>query len=204
MPERRTKSYSPSTADVSPAPKLYKKNSPTTIIIVAAAVLIIVFGGLFAILKLTKTDLFGTKGATAAIDNMDWKAVFLNNAEIYFGTIKKQTNNQLVLENIYYITKTAADKSVQPNFSLVKLGNEIFGPEDRMYINMQNVLYVEDLQKNSQVIQAIKRYNEDKNNPSVQNIQPVVPNAPDAQVPPSVNASSGTDEHIPPQKLPNQ
>ena len=47
------------------------------------------------------------------------------------------------------------------NLSLVKLGNELHGPEDAMYINMDHVLFTEELKEDSRVVDAVKRYLEE-------------------------------------------
>ena len=40
----------------------------------------------------------------------------------------------------------------------VNLYYELHGPEDRMYINREHVLFIEDLQPDSKVVQAIEAY----------------------------------------------
>ena len=42
--------------------------------------------------------------------------------------------------------------------SLVKLGDELHGPADKMEINRDQILFIEDLKPNSQVVMAIKNY----------------------------------------------
>jgi len=152
----------------SPAmPMNYKKGSWLKILIVAVIAIIIILAGVYAIMRLTRANSDLSKSSATAIEAMDWKAVFLSNGEIYFGIIQRQHDNQLVLNNVWYITRqTATDptKDVQPKLSLVKLGNEVYAPENSMTINMQNVLYVEKLQKTSNVIQLIKMYNTDNTN----------------------------------------
>ncbi|MDZ4244174.1 MAG: hypothetical protein U1C57_03660, partial [Candidatus Doudnabacteria bacterium] len=71
-------------------------------------------------------------------------------------------------ENIYYLrsagnlqTSEAKNSTTTPetdNFSLVKLGNELHGPEDKMSINLSQVLFVEDLKIDSKVVEAIRAY----------------------------------------------
>ncbi|MBU2575853.1 hypothetical protein KKF64_02080, partial [Patescibacteria group bacterium] len=46
----------------------------------------------------------------------------------------------------------------QGELSLVKLGNELHGPTDSMFINRDHVLFVEDLKDDSNVVQAIDNY----------------------------------------------
>jgi hypothetical protein len=48
------------------------------------------------------------------------------------------------------------------NFSLVKLGNEIHGPEDNMSVNLEHVLFVENLKPESKVVEAIREYRDRK------------------------------------------
>ena len=46
----------------------------------------------------------------------------------------------------------------QSRFNLVKLGTELHGPEDRMYINREQVLYRVYLRGDSAVVEAIRNY----------------------------------------------
>ena len=46
--------------------------------------------------------------------------------------------------------------------SLVKLGNELHSPEDRMMINKDQVVFVEDLKNDSKVTDAITRYKQEQ------------------------------------------
>ena len=46
------------------------------------------------------------------------------------------------------------------NLDLVKLGQEIHGPEDVMNINVDHIVFWEKLKDSSPVVQAILRYEE--------------------------------------------
>lgn len=100
-----------------------------------------------------------------------YQAIFLTNGQVYFGKITKETNNYLVLREIYYLQVTqpslqgSADQKQQqfaqkqePQISLVKLGNELHGPEDEMFISRSQLLFYENLKENSQVVKAIRDY----------------------------------------------
>lgn len=52
-------------------------------------------------------------------------------------------------------TPTAAPRS---NLTLVKMGTEVHGPTGELTLNRDQILYVENLRDDSQVVQAIKRY----------------------------------------------
>ena len=96
-----------------------------------------------------------------------YQSIFLSNGQVYFGKVVDVNSETLVLTDVYYLKtyqnlqagtdESAADTSLE-SFSLVKLGNEIHGPEDRMSINLDHVLFVEDLKDNSKVVEAIGEY----------------------------------------------
>ena len=89
-----------------------------------------------------------------------YQAIFLSNNQVYFGKVTDVNKDTLVLENIYYLRVSqdlqAGEGETSPDFSLVKLGNEVHGPEDRMNINLEHILFVEDLKIDSKVMQAIR------------------------------------------------
>ncbi len=117
--------------------------------IVAALIVII---GLGFFLKLS----FGHGGAARS----GLYGVFLDNGQVYFGTIAQEDQKVLRLENIYYIQlkDTTTQDTSQGDVSLLKLGNELHGPEDWMEINPEHVLFVERLKSDGKVAQAIASY----------------------------------------------
>lgn len=99
---------------------------------------------------------------TKSLTSDDYHAVFLTNGQVYFGKLASKRGDYLVLTDIYYLQ---ANKAIQPgvevdkqDMALVKLGNELHGPKDRMEINKDQVLFIEDLGETSKVMEAIKGY----------------------------------------------
>ena len=100
----------------------------------------------------------------------DYSAVFLTNGQVYFGKINADTNEEINLSDIYYLqvnqpiqnsgtsTTTNTNSNDNTNVVLVKLGNELHGPNDRMHINKEQVLFTESLKDDSKVITAINNY----------------------------------------------
>lgn len=101
-------------------------------------------------------------------DVSDYSAVFLTNGQVYFGKITSITGAQVDITDIYYLQ---VDQQVQPdqkkegeststnkppNIALVKLGNELHGPNDLMHINRAHVIFIESLKKAGQVVKAIE------------------------------------------------
>lgn len=84
-------------------------------------------------------------------------AVFLSNGQAYFGTVGDEDDKRLVLNNIYYIQKNPEGET-QNDMTLLKLGNELHGPEDMMEINKNQVMFLEKLKSDGKVMQAIQNY----------------------------------------------
>jgi len=92
------------------------------------------------------------------INTDTYQAVFLSNSQVYFGKIKSSNENYIELVDIYYLKDKGVGLESEPDLSLVKLGNELHGPENRMQINRDHVLFIEDLRADSKVVKAIGGY----------------------------------------------
>lgn len=110
--------------------------------------------------------LYNAKSITSEVKSGKFQAVFLTNGQVYFGKIEQVTENYVKLSNIYYLQ---VQQSVQPKadskttegqqnqqLSLAKLGGELHGPEDTMFIDRQQIIFWENLKDDGKVVQAIK------------------------------------------------
>lgn len=100
------------------------------------------------------------------VDTANYQAVFLNGGQVYFGRIGSVNDKNLTLNDIYYLR---VNQQVQPgqqtkpeDITLVKLGCELHGPQDRMVINQEQVIFWENLKEDGQVAKAVKQF-QDKN-----------------------------------------
>jgi len=84
-------------------------------------------------------------------------AVFLSNGQVYFGSIQEENENALILKGVYYIQRTE-NANPTGDVTLLKLGNEVHGPEDGMEVNRDHVLFIEKLKEDGRISQAIKQY----------------------------------------------
>lgn len=97
-------------------------------------------------------------------DNQDnYQAIFLDNEQVYFGKVETTTTEFLKLNDIYYLKvntglQEGETQGYQGDLSLVKLGEELHGPTDEMRVNLQHVLFIEELKDDSKIVQAIKEY----------------------------------------------
>ena len=86
-----------------------------------------------------------------------YQAVFLTNGQVYFGKITQVDKELVKLEFIYYLPKEiTTDKATQTN--LVKLGNELHGPENVMFIDRSHIVFWENLKEDGQIVKAIRDY----------------------------------------------
>ena len=141
------------------APK--NKNVKTATIAKIAAVAAVVV----ALVALAFVFVFNsTKGISSEIQSNKFQAVFLNSADgqVYFGKLKELNADYYKLEDIYYVrveqVQPNPNEQPQQNISLAKLGNEIHGPQDVMYIRKDHVMFWENLKDDGQVVTAITEY----------------------------------------------
>ncbi|OYW85320.1 hypothetical protein B7Z17_02520 [Candidatus Saccharibacteria bacterium 32-49-10] len=107
----------------------------------------------------------GKSGAGATgIDMGRYQAVFLINGQIYFGKMSNFSDTSYKLTNIYYPqAETTTDEEgatatdTSGGIQLIKLGEEVHGPEDTMFISKDQILYYENLREDSRVSQLIEQ-----------------------------------------------
>ena len=110
------------------------------------------------------TRLISSTGAKAAVNTKQTQALFLTNGQVYFGKISNVDGSYVKLEDIYYlqvqqqVQPGQKTDGQQPQVSLAKLGGELHGPEDTMYVSRDQVLFWENLKDDGKVAQAIKDY----------------------------------------------
>jgi hypothetical protein len=101
----------------------------------------------------------------SAVKGKQYQALFLTNGQVYFGKISHVDSSYVKLSNIYYLQvqqtvqpSAAASSAANQQVSLAKLGGELHGPEDSMYVSRQQVLFWENLKSDGKVTQAIQNY----------------------------------------------
>jgi hypothetical protein len=108
-----------------------------------------------------------SQNAGTAIDSSKYQAVFFTNGQVYFGKLQAFNSQYMKLTDIFYL-QTSSDSSTsanpqetstdQSNVQLIKLGNEIHGPEDEMIISKDQVLFYENLKPTGKVAESIAKY----------------------------------------------
>lgn len=109
---------------------------------------------------------YGAMTADTAVKTKQFQAVFLTNGQVYFGKVSKIDDSYVKITDIYYLqvqqtVQPKDDKATDANnqqVSLAKLGGELHGPEDVMYVSRQQVLFWENLKTDGKVAKAISDY----------------------------------------------
>lgn len=128
--------------------------------VIIVVVLVLLIGGWFV------WSAMHTKNNETAIDTSKYQAVFFTNGQVYFGKLSPLNDENMKLTDIYYLqTQSNSDSSNpqktstdQNNVQLIKLGEEIHGPEDEMVLSKNQVLFYENLKSDSKVVQSIDSY----------------------------------------------
>ena len=96
-----------------------------------------------------------------------YQALFLTNGQVYFGHASNLNSNYVTLRDVYYLQVSQVlqpvdgRKEPQPQtaINLAKLGNsELHKPKDEMKINRSQIMFIEDMDDESQVVKAIEDY----------------------------------------------
>jgi hypothetical protein len=124
------------------------------------------FGKIGAIISLLMFSMWlqGCGSASQSIQQIkldsEYKAVFLDNGQAFFGKLDEQGPSYLVLTDIYYVQNQVLQNQQEPAKKevrnlLIKRGNEWHAP-DRMYIERKHIVVIEPVAANSRVSQLIK------------------------------------------------
>lgn len=94
-----------------------------------------------------------------------WRAVFLTNNQVYFGHfLWMPFTSTVTIKDIYYLQvsqplQQGDVESKPPAIKIVKFGNEVHGPTDKMVILKDQILFWENLRDDSAVVQKIENQN---------------------------------------------
>jgi hypothetical protein len=103
-------------------------------------------------------------GSGSSVNTKEYQALFLSNGQVYFGHLTNVDRGYVELTDIYYlqvqqqVQPGSSSSNSQQQVSLAKLGNELHGPEDEMFVAHDQVLFWENLKSSGKVVQAITAY----------------------------------------------
>jgi hypothetical protein len=89
-----------------------------------------------------------------------YQAVFLNNGQVYFGKLHDYYGTRPYMTDVYYFQasgQTGSNAAAQSDQLLVKMGQEIHAPENKLILNKDAILFVENLTDGGKVTEAINK-----------------------------------------------
>lgn len=104
-----------------------------------------------------------SKNSDLGIDTSRYQAVFLVNGQIYFGKLEDMNDKSFKMTDIYYpqpqstTEETETQSATSAGIQLIRLGDEVHGPENEMFISKDQILYYENLKSDSKVADLIER-----------------------------------------------
>ena len=87
-----------------------------------------------------------------------YQAVLLSNGAVYYGKLTGYGTRHPMLTDVFYIVSKTNPDNKQVTNVLVKRGKELHGP-DRMYLNANQIVFVEPVGPDSKVSQLINEAN---------------------------------------------
>ena len=119
---------------------------------------------IIVILALIGALLFLSKGGFDK--EMKYKAVFLDNNQVYFAHVAKEDSLNIYLADVYYIQtqqqvvpaedEDSEDQVVEVPV-LIKRGGELHQPSGWMQINRSKIVSIEEIGDDSEVLKEIQR-----------------------------------------------
>jgi len=110
----------------------------------------------------------GMQNNKTAIDSSKYQAVFLSNGQVYFGKLATFNDEYMKLQDVFYLQGQQAQDEASSNpqqptagsgdLQLIKLGDEVHGPEDEMIISKDQVLFFENLKDDGKVAESISQF----------------------------------------------
>lgn len=98
-----------------------------------------------------------SKKDKSTISSVGYTAVYLDTDQVFYGRLKQQSGQYLVLTDVFYYQpgiRAASPGSIR----IIKLGTELHKPKDEVSINRSHIVTIEQLSEASKVTQAILKY----------------------------------------------
>ena len=89
----------------------------------------------------------------------------MDNNDVYFGKITKRDASFVTLENTFYLRVTQVQQKDKdgkivdvPSLNIVKLGAELHKPKDKIELQINKIISIQELDSTSEVIKIISNY----------------------------------------------
>ncbi len=94
-----------------------------------------------------------------SINHSGYQVVYLMNGRAYFGKLQNTSGDYLVIRSPYAeqtISAPSDAANTTPQTKLLKVSDQIYGPDDSIALRADQVAFWQNLRDNSKVVQALK------------------------------------------------
>lgn len=123
--------------------------------VLAALAAGLVLGGLGASLLTGGSDEGDAFGGL--VDRTRYQAVILSNDKVYFGRLSSVSDEFYRLNDAFFLRETRDRPEAEPVRALLPVNREIHAPENSMLIRKDEVVLVENLDRESPILTEIRR-----------------------------------------------
>lgn len=131
-----------------------KSGNKTWLFITLVLVILVLGAAIFFVPKLKMTK------------NTEYKAIFLDNQQVYFAKVVKEDALSVYLDEVYYIqtqqqvipaTAEGAEDTIKEVPVLIKRGQELHQPSGWMQINRDKIVSIEQIGAESEILKEIAK-----------------------------------------------
>lgn len=107
-----------------------------------------------------------SKPSNPSASSSDYVAVYMENSKVYFGKMEAADSDEPKLTDVFTLnvstTQGQGNENAQTDFELVKMTDQFQAPTDLLVLSGNKILYWEPLKADSRVVEAIRKYKENK------------------------------------------
>ncbi|QQS21710.1 hypothetical protein IPM09_04300 [Candidatus Saccharibacteria bacterium] len=103
--------------------------------------------------------LYALNGRDTPIDPSKYQVIYLTNGQAYFGKLQNTRGEYLVVSSPYTAqtpAQQASNKDTEQTTTLLRVRDQLYGPEDTMAIKSSQVVFWQNLRDDSKISQALK------------------------------------------------
>lgn len=91
------------------------------------------------------------------VDEARYQAVILTNDKVYFGRLTEVNDTFFRLDDAFFLRETRESAEAEPVRALLPINRELHAPENSILIRQDEVVLVENLDKESPLLEEIER-----------------------------------------------
>lgn len=91
------------------------------------------------------------------INTSGFQMVYLSNGQAIFGKLQNTSGSYLVIKEPYTLQATEGTSDENNATSILKMTDQVYGPEDSISVRSDNVISWQNLRSDSKVTQAIEK-----------------------------------------------